>query len=221
MIKGNDGLSIGRRIALRRLNSKDKKSYPSQILDILDEEKIVISGPIYKNKIVLVHTEDVLEVSYMLEEKGRYFFNAKVLRRELRRIYKLELKKISHIKRQQLRRYYRFEVDIPVTKELVIKIGDERKTVTENCRTKDISGGGLRLYSNQKHEIGDMVLCKFNIDDHQIVSKGKILRIENVDTFEYDYALGIKFVKIEEIDRDRIIKFIFSKQRLLREKGLI
>ncbi|CCQ93032.1 putative Type IV pilus assembly PilZ [[Clostridium] ultunense Esp] len=221
MVKKISELNIGDRIELIRINSKGKKNYISQILDIMDEEVFIVSGPIYKSEIVLIHKDEIVKVSYIIDNKGRYSFNARVLRREYERVYKLELQKISNTKRFQLRGFYRFAIDIPAIKQFPIKRGNKKEIVTEKCRTKDVSGGGLMLYSNYKHEIGDIVLCKFNIDDHQINAKGKIVRIENIDTFDYDYGLGIRFIDISENDRDRIIQFIFLKQRLLREKGLI
>lgn len=221
MVKETGELSIGDRIELIRINSKGKKNYISQILDIIDEETFIVSGPIHKSEIILMHKGEIVKVSYIIEGKGRYSFNARVLRREYERVYKLELQKISDTKRYQLRGFYRFAIDIPVIKEFAIKRGNEKDIVTEKCRTKDISGGGLMLYSNYKHEIGDMVICKFNIDDHQVHTKGKIVRVDKVDTFDYNYGLGIRFLDISEKDRDRIIQFIFLKQRLLRGKGLI
>ena len=60
------------------------------------------------------------------------------------------------------------------------------------------------------------------MDGEKLEVKGKILEEEeNVDTFEYDYALGIQFIDIKEADTDKIIQFIFARQRKLREKGLI
>ncbi|HSH35243.1 PilZ domain-containing protein, partial [Schnuerera sp.] len=177
--------------------------------------------PIHKNNMVLIHKDEIIEISYIVENKGRYSFNAKVLGREYERVYKLKIRRISQTKRSQLRGFYRFNIDIPVVKEFVLKQNTKEKTITEKCRTKDISGGGLKIYSNYEHKINDIVLCKFTIDNHQITTEGKVLRIEKVDTFDYDFSLGIKFIKLNEKDRDRIIQFIFFKQRLLREKGLI
>ena len=42
-----------------------------------------------------------------------------------------------------------------------------------------------------------------------------------MDTFEYKYGMGIQFIDINERDRDAIVKFTFTKERELREKGLI
>ena len=212
-----DILNIGDRIAIVRLTSKCEKSYPSQVLDISTEGTLVVSGPIYKNKLVMIHRNEKVKVSYIIENKGRYAFDAIILRREYKGIYKLQLKRISNIKRYQQRRFYRFDISIPVTKEFDIK---EEITI-EECKTKDISGSGLKLYSNINHSVGDIVKCKFQINNHPIDVKGKVVRVENIDTFDYKYSLGIDFIGLNEKDRDRIIKFIFEKERILREKELI
>lgn len=212
-----DILNIGDRIEIVRLTSKGEKAYPSQVLDIFTEETFVISGPIHKNKLVMIHRNEKVKVSYIIENKGRYAFDAIILRREYKGIYKLELKKVSNIRRYQQRRFYRFDISIPIIKEFTTN--DE--TIIEECRTKDISGSGLKLYSNMNHSVEDIIRCKFKIDNHLINVKGEIVRIEKIDTFDYEYGLGINFIGLNEKDRDKIIKFIFKEERILREKELI
>ena len=216
-----DIFNIGDRIELIRKESEKIKLYPSQILDITGENTYIVSGPIHKNRIVLLHRFEKIGVSYLVENKGRYAFEARILKRDHGKIYKLEIEKISDIKKYQQREFYRFETSIPVTKEMTIKTKDGEDTVSELCRTKDISGSGVKLLSNLKHSIGDKVKCKFNIKDHPISVQCEILRVENIDTFDYTYGLGVNFIDISEEDRDIIIKFIFEKERLLRERGLI
>ncbi|NLW40884.1 MAG: flagellar brake protein [Tissierellia bacterium] len=221
MRDGTVELSLGHKINIKRIKSKANGVYPSQILDILDDEIIIVSGPLHKRNIVLLNKDEIVEVSYIIEDKGKYFFRAKVLDRDNSKIYRLKLKRISDVNRVQLRRFYRLEVDVPVKKEFVIEEDGERRVIEENCRSQNISGGGIKLYSNYEHKIGDQVLCSFFINNHQIVATGKVVRIEEVDIFYYKYGIGVKFVELNEEDRDRIISFIFHKQRELRNKGLI
>lgn len=221
MRDGTVELSLGHKINIKRIKSKANGVYPSQILDILDDEIIIVSGPLHKRDIVLLNKDEIVEVSYIIEDKGKYFFRAKVLDRDNSKIYRLKLKRISDVNRVQLRRFYRLEVDVPVKKEFVIEEDGKRRIIEENCRSQNISGGGIKLYSNYEHKIGDQVLCSFFINNHQIVATGKVVRIEEVDIFYYKYGIGVKFVELNEEDRDRIISFIFQKQRELRNKGLI
>lgn len=221
MNKRKDGINIGDRIEIIKITTKSERTYPSQILDIINEGNYLISGPIWQNQIIPMHKGEKIKISYVVKNKGRYAFDALVIRREYKNIYILEIQKISNIKKYQMRRYYRFNISIPVIKEFVLKIKAEEEILIEECKTKDISGSGFRLYSNYKHDVGDIVRCKFNIEENPIGIKGKVVRIEKVDTFDYKYSLGIDFIDISEQNRDIIIKFIFKKERILIEKGLI
>lgn len=214
-------LSIGDKIEIIRLNVKDKKNYPSQILDISDNDIILISGPIYKNKLMFLHNDEMIRIIYVLENRGKYAFDAEILNINLSEVYKLKIRRISEVKKIQLRSFYRFEISIPVTKYFLYKYNKEEKTIAEKCETKDISGNGLRISTNYKHNIGDVIICEFYIDDYLINTKARIIRIEDLDSFSYKYSIGIQFIDLDEVEKDKIVKFIFSKQRVLREKGLI
>lgn len=221
MVSRKGLFNIGDKIEIVREETKDTKFYPSQILDITRKNTYIISGPIYKNKIVPLHINEIIGVSRLIENKGRYLFDAKVIMRNHGRIYKLELERISNIIKYQQRDFFRFEVAIPVIKKMELKTKEGEEILSEVCKTKDISGSGMKLLSNFEHKVGDKVSCEFKIDNNPIKVNSEIVRIDDIDTFDYDYSLGIKYLDITEMDRDIIIKFIFEKQRLLREKGLI
>lgn len=221
MSKRKDCIGIGDRIEIVRTSLRGEKSYPSQVLDITPEGNFVISGPIWQNQIIPIHKGEKIKISYIVKDKGRYAFEAIVTRREYENIYNLEVQQKSNIKKYQMRRYYRFETSIPVAKEYMIKSKRHEEVIVEQCKTKDISGSGIKLYSNYKHNIGDIVRCIFEIDGQVINVKGKVLRVEEIDTFDYIYSLGIDFIDISEENRDIIIKFIFREERILIEKGLI
>ena len=211
--------NIGDKIELIREESKDIKLYPSQILDITKNNIYIVSGPIYKNKIVPLHINEKIGIAYLVENRGRYIFNAKVIKRDYKRVYKLEIEKISEIIKYQQREYYRFETSIIVTKEMNLKTKTGEETLSEVCRTKNISGNGMQLLSNFEHKIGDRIKCKFKIKTYPIDVECEVVRIEAIDSFDYNYGLGIKFLDINERDRDIIIKYIFEEERLLRGKG--
>ena len=82
MIKYREKLNIGDKIGIIKTTSKIEKNYSSQILDIIDDEIFNISGPIYKNNLVIVHENENIKISYIVEDKGIYFFEAIVLKRQ-------------------------------------------------------------------------------------------------------------------------------------------
>lgn len=217
MMKYREKLNIGDKIDIIKTTSKIEENYSSQILDIIDDETFSISDPIYKNNLVIMHENENIKISYVVKDKGIYFFEAIVLKREYKGVYKLEIKKTSSIKKHQQRKYYRFKASIPVIKQFNIK----DKEFIEECKTQNISGNGLKLYSNFEHNVGDIVCCKFKINNYKIIVNSRIMRVEKIDSFDYKNSLGVDFIELDEKDRDKIIQFIFLKQRLLREKELI
>lgn len=217
-----DLLKVGDKIELLRIDSlQNKISYPSQVLDILDDDILEIRGPLHKNYFVFVSRKEKIRIIFVVKDKGKYQFDAEILNINYEGVYSLKIRRISEITKHQLRKYFRFDVSIPVKKYFTIIEDNEEKILEENCRTKDISGGGMKLYTNYQHNVGDIITCEFEVDKHLITTKAKVVRVEEVDTFEFDFALGVEFKDIEERNRDRIIKFIFTKQRELIEKGMI
>lgn len=212
-------INIGMKIDILRNN--DKTLYPSQVLEIIEPDELIIRGPMKKTQLILLHNEEEIGVTYYIENNGRFFFTAKVISRQLNNMYTLRIKIISDIQKKQLRNYYRIPVTLDVEKSFTISKDGNDEIVTEKCVAKDISGGGLKLYCNYKHEIDDEIQLRFKVKDHLIVGKAKIVRIEEVDTYNYKYSIGVSFTDITENNRDLIVKFVFEQQRILRLKGLI
>lgn len=216
-----DVLSIGTKIELIKFDDEEEISYPSQALDITKSEELIVSGPIKKNNLVFMHKGDKIKVVYNVENKGIYYFIAEIIARNYSPIYSLRLRKVSEIKKKQLRRYYRLLTTLKMEKKYAIIKNGIKEVITEDCRISDISGGGMKLYCNYKHLLGDEIVCLFKIQDFPIEVKASIVRIEELDSFNYKYSVGVSFTEIKEETRDVIIKYIFEQQRILRVKGLI
>ncbi|WP_158281645.1 PilZ domain-containing protein [Sporanaerobacter acetigenes] len=214
-------LNIGERIEIIKQSQKKAQVYPSQILDIINDDIYIISGPIHKNTIVPLHIGDIIKIVYIKENKGRYMFKAEILSREDKLIYKLKIKKISEVYRLQQRQYYRFNINIPVTKYYNLKVGSETRTIEEKCISKDLSGNGIRIMCNFNHSVGDEIKCLLEINDMIISTSGEIVRVKKIDNLNYMYEVGINFINIKKEDREIIVRFIFREERKLIEKGMI
>ncbi len=214
-------IEIGSRIQISRKIMKNEEYFKSQILDILDEKTLLISGPIKKSELILIHTGDLINIYYTVENKGVYSYTAKVLSRKNSPIYSLKIERVSDIKRNQQREHFRLFLGVDVKKTHEVAEGINIIEYEEECETKDISGGGMRLYCNYEHKLNDKVRCNFKIENHNIEVYAHVKRIEEIDSFNYKYSIGIAFIDIKEDDRDEIIKYIFEQQRILRNKGLI
>lgn len=220
----NDLGEVGSKISISR--PEKEETHPSQILDIYSEDELLISGPIEKGNLVLIHRNEIIRLEFIVEDVGIYYFDAKVLERKRDGVYSLRVKKTSKIKKIQKREFFRIMTNIPALKEFG-KIRDAMEPSgykylhSEKCEIRDISGGGVKIYCNYKHNKGDEITCSFEINDIRIETLGIVRRQEAIDTFDYKYSIGVAFKDMKQIDREEIVRYIFDKQRILRHKGLI
>ncbi|RKD34455.1 flagellar brake protein [Thermohalobacter berrensis] len=210
---------VGDKVDIKVLDPSYKEKYVSQILNVLDEYTYEISGPIHKRNIVPLSLGLQIKVMYCKEQKGRFMFKAKIIEREKKPIYKIKIERLNKIKRLQERNFYRLPIMIKVIKQF--QNMKNKEIEKEECITEDISGGGLRILCNKKHNLDDIVLCKFTMNGIELSLKCQVVRTEDCDNKNYKYSLGMKFIDITDYQREKIIKFIFDEQRKLRQKGLI
>lgn len=213
-------LNVGDKIQISR-NNNSKIKHICQVLDILNDKEYIISGPIRRSTIIHVRTNSIIEVSYHKESTGKFVFKAIVTDKIEKGIYKLYIKRIGEINKIQERNYFRLNLELKAIKRFEIEESDEKIVLLETCKTKDISGGGLKLFSNYKHEIDDKLFLTIYIDNRELNLLGEVLRVSDSTSNEYKYELGVRFVNMHISERDIIVKFIFEQQRELRKKGLI
>lgn len=97
---------------------------------------------------------------------------------------------------------------------------------TLNGSIRDLSAGGLRLWSGQRVEPGDRLRVRFRLpgEDTTIDTALSVERVEFIasQTIEL-WEAGCLFVGIAPAERERIVRFIFAQQRavmqLRRETG--
>lgn len=207
--------SIGNIIQVRYRD----KEYSSRLIDIVDG-RFIILGPMEKGTFIPIAKNSKMKIIYIIEEKGRFLFDCVVKERSKDPVYKLEVEKINEIVRIQEREYYRLPLKVPIKKSHSSKREDIDE-ITEECEADDISGGGLGILTNYKHNVGDVVDLKILDNEIDIDVSGKVLRLDSTKNSNYKYSAGIAFFDMNAEKRDKIIKFIFKQQRKLRKKGLI
>ena len=127
------------------------------------------------------------------------------------------------LRRNQLRQYVRVDIGLPL-KFRVIKTESED---TRNAfagklletRMADISGGGLSFIYNKPLVPGDIVSLNFQLSTSPFAGiSGKILRVSlqegKSDTF---YRHHVQFVNFEQRNREKIIRYVFEKQRQINQ----
>jgi c-di-GMP-binding flagellar brake protein YcgR len=94
--------------------------------------------------------------------------------------------------------------------------GGEPKRHSHTGVTIDISGGGLCLAAAKPLPMGqwlDMTLALRTWPEIRIDMIGQVQSVDGPDSETDCYKLGIGFGVLREIDRDRLVRYIFQKQR--------
>ncbi len=83
------------------------------------------------------------------------------------------------------------------------------------AREVNISGGGLRFFSTERFNSGDKLFLKTFLPTHARVIKIKCEVVRSIPTGDGKYEIAVKYLDMDEPTRDKIIKYIFAKQRQL------
>jgi c-di-GMP-binding flagellar brake protein YcgR len=195
------------------------KIYKSIIQDANEEKEYLAILPPIKNGVILpLHTGEEFEVIYY-HEKSIYQFTCKLKGRRYEQ--KVELLIISYPK-EFLKVQRRDFVRVSVMNEVkFVRISNTshykeaahilRDGNGETGILMDISGGGIRLKTNEKTNIGDIIVVDLHLTNSDFVVMGRVVRDEKDET---DVRIhGISFMEISERTRDKIIQLIFEIMR--------
>ena len=190
-----------------------------------EEESAVIAAPIHEGIVYPVRIGAEITV-YFFHKIDTYKFAAEVIERGVvENIALLKINIKSAVIKIQRRQFFRFDFSLNVRIREVSFLNPDYNTKIPFIKTitKDLSGGGISIYMMDKIEMGKTVDVELEVYENKIIKfYGKIVRVTKLpheDKFNFD--LGVSFKKIEDKDKETIIKRIFIEQRKLRKKGLI
>jgi len=200
-----------------------------------------LKKPVIQKATVVDNTENMVTLQYNVEHEDVYHFSVgNKLRFAFARrndgFYGIELTLVecdnagklafSHtldLKRNQLRQYVRIEVSIPLKLRLLKTTDPDTSEVQRGqlveAKISDLSGGGMSFICPYSLKAGDMVSMTFHLPEVSFAGiQGKVLRISlqegKTQTF---YRHHVHFSSIEQSKREKIIKFVFDKQRQINQ----
>lgn len=105
-------------------------------------------------------------------------------------------------------------VRVSSARPVLVYMGADREQI--QSYTVDLSGGGLLLAGPDTLQIGEQIDFRLTVsqDSQPITGVGKVVRIDSKG------RRGVCFSDISEIDRRRLVRFIFDLQRAERRRGL-
>lgn len=228
----------GNRIELQKMKRTRKeesglekrKIYQSQLIDILSDDRIEISMPVEKTKLILLPVDEEYDL-YFYTQNGLYQCYARVIDRyKSNKVFSLLLDLTSNLRKYQRREYYRFSCALEMNSRTLEE--EEVQAVERNSNMLvpglplqrsiivDISGGGLRFVANYAYEVDCMILCKYHLwadgKSKEYNLYGRVLAVKEVENRPGIYEHRVQYVNIDKNNREDIIKFIFDEERKTR-----
>lgn len=216
-------LDIGLKLEIQLFGNDGMKMnlcFVSELEWVEEKDILFIASPIYEGKLYPIHNGTLIAVSFT-KNKDFFEFTAKVIGRENRdNLAMLKIQAISSIIKIQRREFFRFEVNLPVKFRVIESVNMKCDQEYIETVTRDLSGGGLCMRLKEPIEIGKYLECELNLPD-KIKFIGKVVRFTQYERMQgaYKYEIGVSFVRIDEVMREKVISYIFQEQRRLLKKG--
>ncbi len=217
-------LNLGDKLEIELYNSNGERVSPllvSQFEGTLPDGSMEILAPIKGGRIFPVYRGVNMGVIYEKSGELYKFIGEAVERRISGNVFLLRIMPKSGAEHMQRRFFFRFNCILDVRYRLFEKKdtnnadkGDYKKAIT-----KDISGGGLCILTNEE-PVYEWYLDGIIDIGNGVRFIGKVVRVINVhDKGKFNYEAGIEFIDISDLEREKVISFIFDSQRKMLKKG--
>ncbi len=217
-------LTLGNKLEVELFNQNNERIPPqlvSQFERFLPDGSIEVLAPIHSGRIYPVRRGVEMDIIYQ-RQGDLYKFRAVALERTFAgNIYLLRIMPISGEEHLQRRFFFRYNCILDICYRMFANKdtkSEERGSFIKSI-IKDISGGGLCLFINEKPGYGYYVEGNLDIGSN-LHFIGRIVRVINIhDKGPYKYEVGIEFIDIKDLEREKVISFIFDSQRKSLKKG--
>lgn len=197
-------------------HGKDIEQYSSRVEEIT-KNYMVIAMPMSKGYPIFLQAGEPFFGKIMLNSSA-YRFKSNFLDKKMHPIPIWKIAIPYDIEKVQMREFVRIEAMLPVSIQFM---PIEENSQPIHMLTKDISGGGTQIVSKQSIIIGSKLQLNIDIPDFGMITvSGEVVREDRPQADNALYWIGLKFLDIQEKDRNKIIKYIFKKELEKRRKEI-
>lgn len=208
------------------------KTYQTQVLDVLSEDRLEIAMPMEKMKLILLPVNTEYDLCFYTSS-GLYQCLANVIDRyKSGGQYILLMELTTNLRKHQRREFYRLscalDVDVRfLEKSEIAAIEGNRDYVAMGLPVKrgiivDISGGGIRFVTDNVYEQDSLIYCKYVLsvdgEEREHLLAAKVLRVKELDDKPGTYEHRAQYINIDMEEREEIIRFIFEEERKIRKR---
>lgn len=213
-----DALRVNQLIEVE-MDYNGKRVVLSSRIEAIEEEYLLIATPIRQGIPLLISPGTNIVVQFRWRDT-LFAFNSEVVSRRLRPIPVWIIKKpVEFFRIAQKRSCVRLAINLPLRFQYL----DRNDETIYKGLTVDISAGGILFSSTQACNAGEKIKVELSLTENSKVSSvAQVVRaFDKKEGALRGYRVAVEFEDITEIERDRIFKFVFDKQREWIRKGLL
>ncbi|MDI3537982.1 MAG: hypothetical protein PWP12_14 [Bacillota bacterium] len=210
-------LRLNQKVEIEKTRDDRREIYSSYIVAI-DEDTISLAAPLSGGYLVSFGIGETVRVY-----AGMIAFSSEVVARKFFPDPLLIVKRPEVFEKVQRRSFVRLEANLPVVVRVLEEVDGVPEKIPEEVKTTtlDISGGGALLVFPCRLRLETPLELTISLPDEKISCEAKVRRVIEGKVPQRTVYLGVEFTAISPRDQDKIVKFIFERQRELRQRGLL
>lgn len=196
---------------------KDSTNYFSRVEDI-SESKLVISWPTHRGVRLLVHVNQILELS-LFREGIPYAFSGLVEKTVSEPLPQVVLTLNSSLIRVQRRQNVRVKclVAVEIAGTIAAGTGNSEgnpQKLSIKAATFDLGAGGMSIRHSTRIPEGIPLEAKLELPDNGPLIKipCQVVYTERIPSGKEMYHMGIRFLALNESERSRIVRHVYRRQ---------
>ena len=135
----------------------------------------------------------------------------------------MRIRMLDEAEKYQRREFFRFECNLPFEFG-ALAVGydiarDKPKPEMFPALAKDISAGGICFVSNHKVEVKTRIKCIIPMEGDDFITFSIIMHRQKLHDMHYKYQYRSMFVDLSSLEKERIVKYIFTEQRKALRRG--
>lgn len=214
--------AVGTRLELKILRGPFAGSYSTYVADV-DDQAIIVARPELGETPVTLAVGDPLRIEYAVRGLARITFSTRVLgfSRDRIPLVRLSIPEQDAMERYQQRDFVRLDASLNLIYYVISRPGGmQGASGIHKSITRDISGNGAQILCTEPFPPGTQLDVHLEVGDQTIHTVAEVIRqVEQANHREH--WIGVRFVGLDERERDTIIRFIFAEQRERRRRGLL
>lgn len=213
---------INQKVELKILRGPFASTFTTYVSDV-NNRFIVVVRPLVGGQPVPLSVGETVRLEYAEENQARVAFMSRITGLE---VHGLPVVLLSHpnpkqVEQHQQRDFVRLDAILNVTYSFRFVPG---RSVPPSglsfTRTKDISGNGAQILCSAVLPVGTQLDMSITVGEHLVRVIGQVIR-QIQPPGSREIWTGLRFVGIDERDREIIMRYIFNEQRERRRRGLL